>query len=475
MRPVNRYNLFLTLPLLILILLLSGPTFAANENLVFDLRMHQPLELAPYNTQLLFYDGQLSALTVIKGKILYFKEIGSQWVELQRFGPQDINLTTFVVKDLDNDEVPEIIAGTEAPGLIYIYTLVNDQWSIVNYGKYVWSTINKIIAGNLSQVGSQELLIQNDEGYLFLLKPSVNSLDLIWKSPEIWKPISDAIVVDINDDSVDEILVVYKTGGIAILKIENNAIVSIWENYPWGKILGLTVGDWDNDQKPEGIFSTSQKILYVLGENEGEFQFEGQFSNFDRVIEKLSFINCQDQKVLITTDTAGHLKALQFDFEKGRWVERLNNQIGRISQIIQPHQERTLFWSSNRKVIELTSYKSLSLQVNFQDEQYQLWPNAISLNNQIYIPPKALANFFGYDFLYNEETKTYTISTNERTIEIYENELNLVSIDGLSKITLPFAPIIFSNELYFPIETLRSLLNLKLDFNFEEQTISIFN
>lgn len=475
MRTFNRSNSFFIFLLLILILLLSGKTFAANENLVFDFKTHQPLELAPYNTQLLFYDGQLNALTVIKGKVLYFKEKGSKWVELQRFGPQDINLTTFVVKDLNNDQVPEIIAGTEAPGLIYIYTLVNDQWSIVNYGKHVWSTINKIIVGNLSQAGSQEFLVQNDEGYLFLLKPSVNSLDLVWKSPNVWKPISDAIVVDMDGDSVEEILVVYKTGGIAILKIENSAIVSIWENYPWGKILGLTVGDWDNDQKLEAIFSTSQKILYVLGENEGKFQYEGQFSNFDRVVEKLSFINCQDQKVLLTTDIAGHLKALQFDFSKSRWVERLNNQIGRIRQIIQPQQERTFFWSSNRQVIELTSYKSLSLQVDFQDEQYQLWPNAISLNSQIYIPPKALADFCGYDFLYNEETKTYTISTNERTIEINENELNLVSVDGLSKITLPFAPIIFSNELYFPIDTLRSLLSLKLDFNLEKQSISIFN
>ena len=475
MRTIDRYKLSFTFPLLILILLLSGNTFAADENLVFDLKTHQPLELAPYNTQLIFSNGQLCALTIIKGKILYFKENGPQWVELQRFGPQDINLTTFVVKDLNNDEVPEIIAGTEAPGLIYIYTLMNDQCSIVNYGKHVWSTINKIIVGNLSQAGSQELLVQNDEGYFFLLKPSVNSLDLVWKSPEIWKPISDAVVVDIDGDSVEEILVVYKTGGIAVLKIENSAIVSVWENYPWGKILGLTVGDWDNDQKLEGIFSTSQKILYVLGENEGEFQYERQFSNFDRVVEKLSFINCEGLKALVTTDIAGHLKALQFDFKKGKWVERLNNQVGRIRQIIQPHEERILLWSSNRQVIELTSYKSLSLQVNYEDGQYQLWPNAISLNNQIYVPPKALANFCGYDFLYNEETKTYTISTNERTIEISENELNLVSIDGLSKITLPFVPIIFSNELYFPIDTLRSLLNLKLVFNLEDQSISIFD
>ena len=33
--------------------LLSVNAFAANEDLIFDFKIHSPLELAPYNTQLL--------------------------------------------------------------------------------------------------------------------------------------------------------------------------------------------------------------------------------------------------------------------------------------------------------------------------------------------------------------------------------------------------------------------------------------
>ncbi len=457
----------------LLILLFNGHSFAQNKALHFDFKMHQPLELAPYNTQLLLRNGELNALSIMKGKILYFKESGAKWIELQRFGPHDINLTTFEIEDLNGDDVPEIVAGTEDPGLIYLYTWDNGQWSLLSYGKHVWSTINKIIIGNLSEAGAQQFLVQNDEGYLFLLKSSNNSLDLVWKSPSVWKSINTAVVADLDNDSIDEILVVYKTGGIAILKLENNAVVSVWENFPWGKILGLTVGDWDNDQHPEVIFSTSQKILYILGETENRFQYEGQFSNFDCIIEKLSFINNQENQVLITTDTAGQLKALQYDSKERKWLEILNNSTGRILQIIQPNQEQALFWSSNRKVIELTSYKFISLQVEFQDLQYQLTPGALSFNNRIYIAPKALAGFSGFDFSYNEETQTFSINVNERIIEISKNEPNLIWIDGLSKITLPVAPIIIDNELYFPVDIYRSLLNLNLIFNLENRTISM--
>ena len=454
--------------------LLSVNAFAANEDLIFDFKIHSPLELAPYNTQLLLKDGKLNALSIIKGKILYFKESGTKWTELQRFGPHDINLTTFEIKDLNGDNVPEIIAGTEDPGLIYLYTWKDDQWNILSYGKHVWSTINKIIIGSFSKVGVQELLVQNDEGYLFLLKSSLNSLDLVWKSPGTWRPINEAIVVDIDNDLVDEILVVYKSGGIAVLKIENNAVVSVWENYPWGKILGLTVGDWDNDQQLEVIFSTSQKILYVLGKNENQFQFEGQFSDFSCIIEKLTFITKENHKVLIAANTAGELKALQFDSKNRKWVEKLSNNTGRIRQIIQPHQEQALFWSSNRKVIELNSYQSIPLRIIFQNEQYLLEPNSLSFGNQIYIPPRALANYFGFEVFFNETTQTFSIVTNERTIKIAKNELNYVSIDGLSKITLPFEPIVLNDEIYFPLHTIRSLLSLNFAYNSENMTISLF-
>lgn len=472
MRYLTRFKRILLLSLLH-ISLLNVNVSAANEDLVFNFKTHQTLELAPYNTQLLLHDGQLNALSIINGKILYFMEKDAKWIELQRFGPHDINFTTFEIKDLNDDDIPELIAGTEDPGLIYLYTLENGQWNILSYGKHVWSTINKIISGNFLKVGAHDLLVQNEEGYLFLLKTSLNSIDLVWKSPSTWRAINEAVVADIDNDLLDEILVVYKTGGIAILEIENNAVVSVWENYPWGKILGLTVGDWDNDQQLEGIFSTSQKILYILGKNGDQYQYEGQFSDFDSIFEKLSFINQQEQRVLIATNTAGQLKALQFDSGKRKWVEKLSNNTGRIWQIVQSNQEQALFWSSNRKVIELTIYKAIPIQINFQNELYSLEPKALSFNDLIYIAPKALVDYFGFEVSFNDKTQTFSIKTEERTIEIGKNEINYVSINGLAKISLPLAPLVYENEIYFPLYLFRSLLNLDFVYNSKERIISL--
>ena len=204
----------------------------------------------------------------------------------QRFGPDDILFTTFQVKDINNDGVPEIIAGTVEPGFIYIYKLNNGKWELFNYGKYVWSAITYIAVGNFGGEPDNDILVQNQEGSLYLLKMSENSLDFVWKSPTVWRPISSGYVIDIDHDAKDEIMVVsYKTGGIAVLKMANNAVVSVWENYLWGKVLAVTSGDWNNDQQPEVMISTSQKVIYVLGwKTDGGYQFDDQWTQFNYTI-----------------------------------------------------------------------------------------------------------------------------------------------------------------------------------------------
>lgn len=454
-------------------LLINSYAFAENDDLVFGLKKFQPLELAPYNTHLLFWNNEINALSIINGKILHFKEINQKWMELQRFGPYDMNFTTFEIKDLNGDQMPEIIAGTEDPGLIYLYTWDNVQWSLLSYGKHVWSTINKIIIGNFSNVGEQEFLVQNDEGYLFLLKLSNNSLDLVWKSPNTWQPINSAVVADIDNDSFDEVLVVYKTGGIAVLKLENNTVVSIWENFPWGKILGITVGDWDNDSQTEVIFSTSQKMLYILGKNEAQFQYEGQFSDFDCVIEKLAFINNQSSKVLIATDTSGQLRVYKFNSINRKWVEKFTNNTGRIIEVIQPNEEQAILWSSNRNILAVFSYKRIPLKLIFQDNHYQMVPNAIAYNNQIYIAPAAFSDYIGLEISYNELTQTHSVFINERKIEFLEKDPNYVWIEGLTRIMTPTPFLIVENDLYLSLDVFQSFMNLSLSYNLEEQTITI--
>ncbi|NLY75852.1 MAG: copper amine oxidase N-terminal domain-containing protein [Firmicutes bacterium] len=469
----RKYYQLIAVYLLATALLLGGKVSAEGQAVFYDFRMRQPLELAPYHTRLLSLNDELNALSIINGKIVCFQEKGANWIELQRFGPDNMNFTTFEIKDLNGDKTPEIVAGTEDPGLIYVYTWDNGQWGLLNYGKHVWSTITKIIIGKFSNSDRQEFLVQNDEGFLFLLRASSNSLDLIWKSPSVWQPISDAATADLNNDSLDEIFVVYKTGGIGILKLENNSVVSVWENFPWGKILGITVGDWDADQNQEIIFSTSQKVLYILGENQAEFGYEGQFSEFGFIIEKLSFMDSQEEAALIAANTTGMLKILQYNREQWRWVEKFTKNTGRIIQLVRTNPEQVALWSANRKVMTLTSYKSLFLRVLFQEEQYQLKPNAISYNNQIYIAPQALADFSGLKISYDTENQVFSITSGERNLKIAPRDPGLVWIDDWSKIALPVPAIFIDNQLYLPLDLYRSLLKINLDFNASDRTISI--
>lgn len=471
----RKYYKLLTVYLFATVLLLYCKVDAKGQAVFYNFRMRQPLELAPYHTRLLSLNGELNALSIINGKIVCFQEKSANWIELQRFGPHNMNFTTFEIKDLNGDKTPEIVAGTEDPGLIYVYTWDNNgQWDLLNYGKHVWSTITKIIIGKFSNSDRQELLVQNDEGFLFLLRVSPNSLDLVWKSPSVWQPISDAVVADLNNDSLDEIFVVYKNGGIGILKLENNSVISVWENYPWGKILALTVGDWDADQKQEIFFSTSQKVLYILGENQEEFRYEGQFSDFGFIIEKLSFIDSQDEETtLFTTNTTGMLKILQYNRNERRWVEKFTKNTGRIIQLVRTNPEQVVLWGANRKVMTVNSYKSLSLRVLFQEQQYQLKPGAIGYNNQIYIAPQALAEFCGLDISFEAENQVFSITSGDRNLKIAPHDPGFVWINDWSKIALPVPAIFIDNQLYLPFDLYRSLLKINLDYNDLDRTISI--
>jgi hypothetical protein len=447
-----------------------------SPNWFYNLDWGEILNLNPVNTQWSTLDGKLTAISLEQGQLRIFTgNEDSNWVETQSLKPPEIALTTFIIQDINGDGIPEIIAGTTEPGYIYVYKLENGKWSLNNYEKYVWSAITGIAAGNFD--GQQfNLLAQNQDGFLYLLKMNNESLDIVWKSPTVWRLINSLLILDIDNDSKQEMVVAYKTGGIGILKLVNNQIVSVWDNYLWGKILALTYGDWDGDKQPEILISTSQKVIYILGYTGKSYQFEDRLTQLNYITETMSLTNYKNHNQLVTTDTAGKFHYSEYDPKLKQWQEQFFCQTGRIAQIIQTSNNDTfLLWSQNRKLITLNAFKTSDFKLKNNDTVLGLTPPAVYQNNNLYIAPKALSSLAGLGISYTETKTAFKVSLAQTALEITKTDLQNYQLNGAGNSNQNQLFIIFDNSLYLAVDSYPKLFNLIVKVDPVSRIISLVN
>jgi hypothetical protein len=292
--------------------------------------------------------------TIENGKIeIYQYAVESQWTKVQTLEVPEVAFTTCIVKDLNNDRIPEIIGGTTEPGFIYIYYRNQDrQWITKSDAKYIWSTVVRMATFHVAGNPNPLLVVQNKEGFLYVLKPSDTALNLIWKSPAAWKPLDSLVAVDLDNNAGDELLVIYKNGGIAILRSVKNALQSVWEYFPWGKILTTGYHDWDHNNMAELILPTTQRMVCIIHAKNRSFQASQE--PYDYVIEKIYFTKVHNQKMMITTDTSGKTHIAVYSAKgKHHWRENQIFQTGRILEICEKNPGELLLVNQGLQFITL--------------------------------------------------------------------------------------------------------------------------
>ncbi len=435
------------------------------------------LDLNSLNTQWLNVNGHLNAMSLIDGKIVMFElqDDMRSWVKTQQLAADDnIAFTTFQVKDINQDGMAEVIAGTMEPGFIYIYQLSNRKWELFNSGKYVWSTVTYIAVGNFSGSPGKDILVQNQEGSLFLLKLGEKSLDLVWKCPTNWRPISLGCITDIDGDTKEEIIVAYKAGGIGIIKLDSNSAVSVWENYLWGKVMAVTSGDLNRQGQNDVLISTSQKVIYDLGWNpEKGYQFKKQWTDLDFIAEKLSFFVSRGESRLLASDTAGKTHLLRYAPKNQAWSEDYTALTGRISQIIGFDEEagNFLLWGFNRKLLNMQILAADELRMRYQQSDYPLSPVAVFKKDILYIAPRGLQNIPDLKITYRNTKTAYTITRGNQVIEITKKNLS-IKVNGIQAINGDM-PIVVEGELFLPLSSYADLFKLDLTLDIPQRMVLI--
>lgn len=439
------------------------------------------LDLDPAKTRWITLNHQLQAVTLNnQGQlVIWSQDANGVWREDERLAAADAAFTVFQTADLDHDGIPELIAGTAEPGFIYIYRYHSDHWVLHNYEKYVWSSITNITSGNFDGNGSNDLLVQNQEGSLFLLNSSENSLDLIWKSPIFWRPISSFLAQDLDNDGKDELFVTYRTGGIGILKLVNNQIVSVWENYLWGKILDISYGDWDKDLQTEVLISTTQKVVYFLGYNGKTYQFENQLSTLNYTVERLEFRTADANSQILAADTAGKLHLLEYYPQTRKWLELMFCQVGRVAQLIPdfgaetPYDAEVWLWGANRLLSRVQFFKTSLFRFWDGQTAYELDPPLICQDERFYIAPRAIAVLPGLGLKYTRTKTGFQVTAGENRLELNQKDPATIRLNGTATPNNGRAQII-GEDLYLEITGYQNLLNLSLTVDPELRQVSAY-
>jgi hypothetical protein len=312
------------------------------------------LKLVAPNKQFFRLDNQINLALIDNGKInVYQYNDETQWTQGQTLEVPEVAFTTLVVKDLNDDQIPEIIGGTTEPGFIYIYYRdLDGKWVTKNDAKYIWSTVAKLTTVCFDVNSPPVLVIQNKEGFLFVLKPSETAVDLIWKSPAAWQPFENLVAVDADHAGGDELLAVYKKGGVAILRSVKNALISEWKYFPWGKVLSVNQQDWDNNKTSEIILPTTRKMVCVIKSQNKKFTASQEA--FEYMIEKMYFGKFQNQNIRLTTDTSGKTHIAEYVAKSARhWKETQILSTGRILDFFEEGPDEIILINQSLQLIRL--------------------------------------------------------------------------------------------------------------------------
>ncbi len=221
--------------------------------------------------------------------------------------------------DIDGDGYNELIALRDIGPDFYIYDYIDgelvqttDPKSVGSFAKDLqWVGVTPINLDN--NKGDKLVLVNNEYGRFYYVEKTGSEFNVNMIGETLYKDWISIKAADIDGDGKPELIMLRKnTEPVYILKIENRKIseeYNLKDTKKLGGFIGdktltaMTVGDLNNDGKPEIILADSEGTLYSLS-----------YSNTVSILQKTSYFGIIDMDIAdVDNDGKNELVVLKPD------------------------------------------------------------------------------------------------------------------------------------------------------------------
>lgn len=256
------------------------------------------------------------------------KIVNGNTLEIEwEYNATHINPQALFVFDIDNDGFQEILGGSEE-GVMYIYN--GTDYSLKFEKKLIEYEINGLIMDDSKGIGNLRMILwSNNHFYIF----SMDTYDLIFKSPDLKSKIYDISMDDINNNGTSDIIIVTDSdiinSNVGIYSFNGLTYEQDWFLGDFGRgFRKLITGDIDKDGSKEILVNDKNGFIYLIDGNTKNIDWTSENNvNYSKNVA-IGDVNNDGYNELIICNSKGRIyiiNSINFKIEWEGELEFLNS------------------------------------------------------------------------------------------------------------------------------------------------------
>lgn len=422
-------------------------------------------------------DDPAPEVITARDNLLLFHKLSSLPVAPQQ-KVLDRPITALSVADLNGDGHTEVLVGLANPGAIDVFSWQGNELLESSSRRYLFSSPTSILVFEASTSPEPLVGVTTLDGRIVvyrwgegeLLPAGTEFVEFVGQVPRF------VGAVDLNDDQTKELVLLTGQSGLAILSWETGGVKLLWQNFPWGGIEGVTIGDLDQNGLPEIIVSTAQRILYGFGWSGQTYERLWQTNDLPAGTGTLSFLTTAEGTSLV----AGvyRKKVGIWRWEKGGTGGKpvlfwSSEEVGPVALFT--YEDSFYLLRENGRPMEIKVMSQppvVVLEREKERRETRLLLQAKTFQGYLYLPLHKLLENRGWHIRTLGDGRTIEVTRAGETVILLPGQPGLLK-NGMPQPTVA-APQEFDREIWLPLDLLPLVTDLNWYWQPEEEVLVVY-